>query len=151
MCDVEFDETHGAQGEVFHYDDVGDEPLRYAMKNMTIGDVKPQEKLQDQDQGGGTSSTQSSSSMEPQVDEEEEKEKENEQEEEDKPLPEQQEPSQQAQQEQVPSPPQAPRKPLVKHGRISKDYPLDAIIRSPSRGVRTHSRNLASFCESTGV
>ena len=36
-CDVEFDETHGFQGELFHYDDVGDEPLRDAMKDMTIG------------------------------------------------------------------------------------------------------------------
>ena len=41
----------------------------------------------------------------------------------------------------------APRRPLVRHGRISKDHPIDAVIESPSRGVRTRSRNLASFCE----
>ena len=35
----------------------------------------------------------------------------------------------------------------MKHGRISKDHPIDAIIGSPSRGVSTRSRHLASFCE----
>ncbi|WVZ52015.1 hypothetical protein U9M48_003110 [Paspalum notatum var. saurae] len=41
----------------------------------------------------------------------------------------------------------APRRPLVRHGRISKDHPIDQVIGSPSRGVRTRSRNLVSFCE----
>ena len=36
--------------------------------------------------------------------------------------------------------------PLVKHGRISKDHPIDQIIGSPSKGVRTRSKH-ASFCE----
>ena len=39
-CDVEFHETNGSQGEVFSCDDVGDEPLREVMKNITIGQVK---------------------------------------------------------------------------------------------------------------
>ncbi|WVZ94220.1 hypothetical protein U9M48_040141 [Paspalum notatum var. saurae] len=45
------------------------------------------------------------------------------------------------------SPPMAPRRPLVRHGRISKDHPIDQVIGSPSRGVRTCSRNLVLFCE----
>ena len=54
MCDVEFGETNGSQEEVFVYDDVDDEPLRSAMKNMTIGDIKPKEVHEDHGQGGGT-------------------------------------------------------------------------------------------------
>jgi hypothetical protein len=38
---VEFDETNGSQGELENLDDVGDEPLREAMKNMPIGSIKP--------------------------------------------------------------------------------------------------------------
>ncbi|WVZ89631.1 hypothetical protein U9M48_036010 [Paspalum notatum var. saurae] len=54
-CDVEFDETNGSQGEMFSHDDVDDEPLHDAMKNMTIGDVKLEEVHEDSDQGGGNS------------------------------------------------------------------------------------------------
>jgi hypothetical protein len=39
--DVEFDETNGSQEEQENLDDIGNEGLRIAMKNMTIGDVKP--------------------------------------------------------------------------------------------------------------
>jgi hypothetical protein len=39
--DVEFDETNGSQGALENLDDVGDEPLREAMKNMPIGAIKP--------------------------------------------------------------------------------------------------------------
>jgi hypothetical protein len=41
--DVEFDETNGSQEEQENLDDVGNEDLRIAMKNMTIGDVKPKD------------------------------------------------------------------------------------------------------------
>jgi hypothetical protein len=41
--DVEFDESNGSQGAHENCDDVGNEPLREAMKNMPIGDVKPKE------------------------------------------------------------------------------------------------------------
>jgi hypothetical protein len=40
-CDVEFDETNGSQEEQDNLDDLGNEGLRIAIKNMTIGDVKP--------------------------------------------------------------------------------------------------------------
>ncbi|WVZ89713.1 hypothetical protein U9M48_036079 [Paspalum notatum var. saurae] len=61
-CDVEFDETNGSQGEMFSHDDVDDEPLGDAMKNMTIGDVKPEEVHEDNDQGGGNSPSRPSTS-----------------------------------------------------------------------------------------
>jgi hypothetical protein len=41
--DVEFDETNGSQGALENLDDVGDEPLTEAMKNMPIGAIKPKE------------------------------------------------------------------------------------------------------------
>jgi hypothetical protein len=41
--DVEFDETNGSQGVLENLDDVGDEPLREAMKNMPIGAIKLKE------------------------------------------------------------------------------------------------------------
>jgi hypothetical protein len=40
---MEFDETNGSQGALENLDDVGDEPLREAMKNMSIGAIKPKE------------------------------------------------------------------------------------------------------------
>jgi hypothetical protein len=40
---VEFDETNGSQGALENLDDVGDEPLREAMKNMPIKAIKPKE------------------------------------------------------------------------------------------------------------
>ena len=39
--DVEFDESNGSQGVHENLDDVGDEPLREAMKNIPVGDIKP--------------------------------------------------------------------------------------------------------------
>nr|AAS98452.2 putative polyprotein [Oryza sativa Japonica Group] len=40
-ADVQFDETNGSQEGHENLDDVGDEGLMRAMKNMSIGDVKP--------------------------------------------------------------------------------------------------------------
>jgi len=40
---VEFGETNGSQGASDNLDDVGGEPLRDAMKNMPVGDIKPKE------------------------------------------------------------------------------------------------------------
>ncbi|XP_039778370.1 mucin-5AC-like [Panicum virgatum] len=47
ICDVEFDETNGSQGEEFSCDDVGNEPLRKVMKNIAIGQVKPKEEVEE--------------------------------------------------------------------------------------------------------
>jgi hypothetical protein len=41
--DVEFDETNGSQGALENLDDVGDESLREAIKNMPIRAIKPKE------------------------------------------------------------------------------------------------------------
>ena len=44
--DVEFDESNGSQGAHENLDNVGDEPLREAMKNIPVGDIKPQDDVQ---------------------------------------------------------------------------------------------------------
>ena len=41
--DVEFDESNGSQGAHENLDDIGNEPLREAMKNILVGDIKPKD------------------------------------------------------------------------------------------------------------
>jgi hypothetical protein len=48
ISDVEFDETNDSQEEQENLDDVGNKGLRIAMKNMTIGDVKPKDEDDDE-------------------------------------------------------------------------------------------------------
>jgi len=47
--DVEFDETNGSHNEQENLDDVRSDGLRNAMKNMSIGDVRPREEDEDED------------------------------------------------------------------------------------------------------
>ena len=148
---MEFDESNGSQEEVVGYENVGDEEIDESLKNMSIGDIKPEEVHEANDQGGGPSSSTPSTSTAPQVDED--KEKDDSQSQESAPMP---TPQVQEQEEQnVPpqaqvthDPPQqtSTHEPLVKHGRISKDHPIDQINGSPSKGVRTRSKHI-SFCE----
>jgi hypothetical protein len=44
---VEFDESNSSQGAIENCDDVGDEPLREAMKNILVGDIKPKDDKDD--------------------------------------------------------------------------------------------------------
>ena len=41
--DVKFYESNGSQGAHENLDDVGDEPLREAIKNILVGDIKPKD------------------------------------------------------------------------------------------------------------
>jgi hypothetical protein len=43
IYNVEFDESNDSQGAIENCDDVGDEPLREAMKNMLVGDINPKD------------------------------------------------------------------------------------------------------------
>ena len=45
-CDVKFDESNGSQGAHENLVDVGDEPLREAIKNILVGDIKPNDDVQ---------------------------------------------------------------------------------------------------------
>jgi hypothetical protein len=64
-CDAEFDESNGSQGKVVGYDHVGDEEVQEALKNMFIGDIKPQV--------GEASTSSTTHSMKPNMDEEDKK------------------------------------------------------------------------------
>jgi len=120
---------------------------------MSIGDIKPEEVHESNDQGGGPSSSTPSTSMAPQVDEDEEKDDPPSQESVPTSTPQVQdrhEPSVPLQVQVVNDPPQqaSAHVPLVKHGCITKDHPIDKVIGSPSKGVRTRSSSKhASFCE----
>ena len=46
---MEFDETNGSHDEQDNLDDVRNDSLRNAMKNMSIGDVRPREEDEDED------------------------------------------------------------------------------------------------------
>ena len=147
---MEFDESNGSQEEVIDYDNIVDEEIEEALKKISIRDIKSEEMHEVNDQGEGSSSSTPSTSMAPQVDEN--KEKDDPQSQESVPTP---TPHVQKQEEQI-VPPQAqvihdpPQQtsthvPLVKHGCVSKDHPIDQIIGSPSKGARTRSKH-ASFC-----
>ena len=45
--DVEFDKSNGSQGAHENLDNVGDELLREAMKNILVEDIKPKDKEDD--------------------------------------------------------------------------------------------------------
>jgi len=47
--DVEFDETNGSHDEQENFDDVRSDGLKNAMKNMSIGDVRPREEDENED------------------------------------------------------------------------------------------------------
>ena len=70
---MEFDESNGSQEEVVGYDSVGDDEIDEALKNMSIGDIKPEEVHECNDQGGGPSSSTPSTSKAPQVDKDQDK------------------------------------------------------------------------------
>jgi len=132
--DVEFDETNGSQGASKNLDDVGDEPLREAMKNMPIGAIKPievDEEVEVIDQPP--------SSNVPQVDEQEVRETN-----EDTFIPQEQAVAQAQDVDAPHSPPQVVNR---RSTPILQAYPQELIIGSPSRGVMTRSQKLASFIE----
>jgi hypothetical protein len=41
-CYVEFDESNGSQGEIVCYENIGDDEVIEALKNMSIRDIKPE-------------------------------------------------------------------------------------------------------------
>ena len=130
--DVEFDETNGSQGASDNLDDVGGEPLRDAMKNMPVGDIKPKE--DDDVQVIEPPST----SHVPQ--------------DEDKDVRDAHEDTQVtheqavAQAQDVDAPQPTPQVAPRRTSHLLQDHSQDLIIGSPSRGVTTRSRH-ALFIE----
>jgi hypothetical protein len=129
--DVEFDETNVSQEEQENLDDVGNEGLIIAMKNMTIGDVKPKDE-DDDDPSPPFQVLPSSSNIsnKDQVSNVERNEESIHQPVNDSSSTSTQEASSQ----------------FKIHNAIAKDHPIDQIIGVINKCVQTRSR-LASFCE----
>ena len=120
--DVEFDESNGSQGAHENLDDVGDEPLREAMKNILVGDIKPKD-----DEDDVQVINQPSSSSVPQ-----DGEKDGRVENEDTHVSHEQMVVQ-AQDADAPQPP--PQVVDRRNSPLLQAHPQDLIIESPSKGV----------------
>jgi hypothetical protein len=132
--DVEFDETNGSQGALENLDDVGDEPLREAMKNMPIGATKPKEDEEDvQD------INKPSSSNVPQDDEKDEIHAN-----EGTFVSHEQATVQAEDVDALRSSSQVVDK---RNSSVLQSHPQDVIIGNPSKGVITRSQRYASFIE----
>jgi hypothetical protein len=130
-CDIEFDETNGSQEEQENLDDIGNEGLRIAMKNMTIGNVKPKDK--DDDYPSPLFQVLPSSSSTSHKDQDGNVEGNGES-------------IHQPVNDSSSSPTQDASSQIKIHNAITKDHPIDQIIGDINKGVQTRS-HLASFCE----
>ena len=133
--DLEFDETNGSQEEHENLDDVGDEPLREAMKNMPIGAINPQEVEEVEDEANQDTSPPHT----PQVDEGDQVREAQE----DTHIPQDQAEAEASNVEAPQPPPQVVNR---RSTPMLQAHPQDLIIGSPSRGVTTRSK-LASYVE----
>jgi hypothetical protein len=128
--DVEFDETNGSQEEQENLDDVGNEGLRIAMKNMTICDVKPKDEDDDDSSSLFQVLPSSSTSHKDQVTN----------------VGRDEESIHQSVNDSSPTTTQyASSQPKI-HNAIAKDHPIDQVVGDINKGVQTRS-HLASFCE----
>jgi hypothetical protein len=130
-CDIEFDETNISQEEQENLDDVGHEGLRIAMKNMTIGDIKPKD--DDDDYPSPLFQvlpSSSSTSHKDQVNNVEGNEESNHQPVNDSSSSSTQDTSSQ----------------LKIHNAIAKDHPIEQTVDDINKDIQTRS-HLTSFCE----
>jgi hypothetical protein len=136
IYDVEFDESNGSQGAIENCHDVGDKPLREAMKNMPVGDIKPK----DDEDDVQVINPPSSSNVSQDDDKNERVENE------DTHVSHEQAEAQ-AQDIDAPQPPSQ----VVdrRHSPLLQAHPQDLIIGNPSKGVMTRSQKLASFVNIT--
>ena len=132
--DVEFDESNGSQGEHENLDDVGDEPLREAMKNMPVGAIKPK----DDDDDVQVIDKPSSSNV-PHDDDKDGRD----------PFEDTHVSHDQmvVQAQDVDAPQAAPQVVDQRTTPLLQAHPQDLIIGSPTRGVMTRSQKLALFIE----
>jgi transposase InsO family protein len=120
--DVECDETNGSQEEQENVDDVGNEGLRIAMKNMTICDVKPKD--EDDDDPSPLFKILSSSSSTSHKDEVSNVEG-------------HEESNHQPVNDSSSSPTQDTSSQIKIHNAIAKDHPIDQIVGDINKGVQT--------------
>jgi hypothetical protein len=144
-CDIVFDETSGSQVEQVNLDELDDEEAPcVALRNMSIGDVRPKESEEPphaQDQP--SSSNQASL---PTRDEDQAQEDENEDQENGPPQEEDNDQGGDAN-DQDKKDDEGPRPPHPRvHQAIQRDHPVNSILGDIHKGVTTQSR-VAHFCE----
>jgi hypothetical protein len=144
-CDIVFDETHDSQVEQVNLDELDDEEAPcVALRNMSIGDVRPKESEEPphaQDQP--SSSNQASL---PTRDEDQAQEDENEDQENGPPQEEDNDQGGDAN-DQDKKDDEGPRPPHPRvHQAIQRDHPVNSILGDIHKGVTTQSR-VAHFCE----
>jgi hypothetical protein len=132
--DVEFGDTNGSQIALENLDDVGDEPLREAMKNMPIRAIKPKE-----DEEEVQAINMPSSSNVPHDDEKYERHAN-----EDTFVSHEQA---RVQAKDVDVPRSSSQVVDKRNSSLLQAHPQDLIIGSPSQGVITRSQRYASFIE----
>jgi hypothetical protein len=144
-CDIVFDETNDSQVEQVNLDELDDEEAPcVALRNMSIGDVRPKESEEPphaQDQP--SSSNQASL---PTRDEDQAQEDENEDQENGPPQEEDNDQGGDAN-DQDKKDDEGPRPPHPRvHQAIQRDHPVNSILGDIHKGVTTQSR-VAHFCE----
>jgi hypothetical protein len=147
ICDVEFDESNGSQGDGFCCDDVGKEPLREAMKKMAIGDIKPKE-------NDDTQSIHEDSSSDDDDNDDQPRRPTSSPTRQDSPSSSQEPPpiSQDTQDqvdeaEEVQSQDDPTSTTFGRWTRTSTNHPIDLVSGDPKWGTRTRHMQYASFCK----
>jgi hypothetical protein len=147
-CDIMFDDTNGSQVEQVDLDELDDEEaLCIALRNMSIGDVcpqEPEEPSQAQDQPSSSIQASPPTQDEELAQEEEDKVQDNEPPQEEGINQEGYEVDQEKEDEQEIQY-QRPPHPRV-HQAIQRDHPVNSILGDIQKGVTTRSR-VAHFCE----
>ena len=124
--DVEFDESNGSQGAHENLDDVGDEPLREAMKKIPVGYIKPKDYEDDvQVIDPPSSSNVPQDGKKDEIVENKDTHVSHEQ--------------MVVQAQDVDTPQPLPQVVNRRNTPVLQDHPQDLIIGSPSKGVMTHS------------
>ena len=136
---MEFDETQGSHEEKDNLDDVRSNGLRNAMKNMSIGDIRPREEEEEENNLSipirviPSTSTSTSNDQAQQIDQ----------------ATHDDDSQAQDQPGSSTSPSTFTQEPIALprvHHAVAKDHPVDQIMGDISKGVQTRSR-VASFCE----
>jgi hypothetical protein len=145
-CDIVFDETNGSQVEQVDLDELDDEEAPcVALRNMSIGDVCPnnsEEPTQAQDKSSSSMQVSPPTQDEDQAQDDEDQEDEPPQEEDNDQGGDQVNKDKEYEQEIQGQSPSHPRV----HQAIQRDHPVNSILGDIHKGVTTRSR-VAHFCE----
>ena len=125
--DVTFDESNGSQGEQVAQDDASDESIGKALENMAIGEIRPQEKKDDDYQPPSTNQDQEQLGDNEQA-----------------PSDDNSKNDEEVDEESGGQPSRSVPHPRV-HQCVQRDHPVENILGDIEKGVVTRSR-VVNFC-----